>query len=60
MIVLFILVANAVAIQCIGIEYAGVSCKAFSYPFAMDLVKFGILELFFELRGFIKIYKEKK
>jgi hypothetical protein len=51
MIVLFIVVANAVAVQCIGYD-----CLIFNKAALLLLP----LELIFEVRGFIKIYKRKE
>lgn len=50
MIVFFLLVANQVAIQCIGYD-------CFTFPReALLLIP---LELVFEVRGFVKIFKRK-
>lgn len=50
MIVLFIIVANAVAVQCIGYD---------CFLFRKEALLLIPLELVFEFRGFIKIYKRK-
>lgn len=54
MIILFIFIANAIAVQCIGYE-------CFQIPYhSMDLfITAGTLELLLEIRGFIKIYRRK-
>lgn len=51
MVALFILVANAVAVQCLGIN-----CEQFDYKVALHLIEVGTLEIIFEIRGFVKIY----
>jgi hypothetical protein len=51
MIALFILVANQVAIQCLGTD-----CQHVDYFLASQLIKAGTLELIFEVVGFIRIY----
>lgn len=51
---LVMIVANAIAIQCIGYD-------CFQFPLAATKIMFlgGAFELIFEVRGFIKIYKRK-
>ncbi len=52
--VLFLMIANAVAIQCIG-----TNCFPIPYKAMEVLVASGSLELILEIRGFIKIFKRK-
>jgi hypothetical protein len=52
---LILIVAQAVAIQCIGYE-----CSRIEYFPTMELIRAGVLELVFEVYGFIKIYRKKE
>ncbi len=54
MIALIILVANQIAIQCLGTE-----CSELSYPIVQGLIAAGTIELIYEIRGFIKVYAKK-
>lgn len=51
LIALFLVVAQQIAIQCIGVD-----CQQMSYPVVKQLIEVGTLELIFEVYGFIKIY----
>ena len=52
---LILLIANAVAVQCIGYD-----CMRIDYFQAVQLAKVGSLELIFEIMGFIRIYRKKE
>ena len=51
---IYILVANAVAVHCLGYH-----CMRVNYFDIMNLVKAGAFELIFEVTGFVRIYAHR-
>lgn len=54
MVTLIILVANAIAVKCIG-----GNCFQIDYQSALEFIAIAGFELALEIRGFIKIFKNK-